>query len=118
MFGTYGLGGQFFNNFNQLTDLIYKLNLIICLYSTLHGDLNEKGIQKRGNMCKYMGFSNGSEVKNPPTMQETWQEPWVQFLPCKYPMEKATHSGILAWKIPWMEEPRRLQSMGSQRNWT
>ena len=33
------------------------------------------------------------------------------------PLEKemATHSSILAWKIPWMEEPNRLQSMGSQR---
>ena len=29
--------------------------------------------------------------------------------------EMATHSSTLAWKIPWMEEPRRLQSMGSQR---
>ena len=29
--------------------------------------------------------------------------------------EMATHSGSLAWKIPWMEEPGRLQSMGSQR---
>ena len=29
--------------------------------------------------------------------------------------EMATHSSILAWKIPWMEEPSRLQSMGSQR---
>ena len=31
------------------------------------------------------------------------------------PEEMATHSSTLAWKIPWMEEPRRLQSMGSQR---
>ena len=30
--------------------------------------------------------------------------------------EMATHSSILAWKIPWMEEPGRLQSMGSQRD--
>ena len=32
--------------------------------------------------------------------------------------EMATHSSILAWKIPWMEEPGRLQSMGSQKNQT
>ena len=41
----------------------------------------------------------------------------VQSLGREYPLEKvlATHSSILAWKIPWTEEPGRLQSMGSQR---
>ena len=36
------------------------------------------------------------------------------------PLEKemVTHSGILAWKIPWTEEPGRLQSMGLQKSWT
>ena len=48
-----------------------------------------------------------------PTMQETW----IQSLGREDPLEKemATHSTTLAWKIPWMEEPKRLQSMGSQR---
>ena len=52
-------------------------------------------------------------VKNPPAMQETW----VQSLGQEDPLEKemATHSNILAWRIPWTEEPGRLQSMGSQR---
>ena len=52
-------------------------------------------------------------VKRLPTMQETQ----VQSLGREDPLEKemATHSSILAWKIPWMEEPGRLQSMGSQR---
>ena len=42
---------------------------------------------------------------------------WVQSLVWEDPLEKemATHSSTLAWKIPWMEEPGRLQSMGSQR---
>ena len=41
----------------------------------------------------------------------------VRFLGWEDPLEKemATHSSIIAWKIPWMEEPGRLQSMGSQR---
>ena len=41
----------------------------------------------------------------------------VQFLVQEDPLEKemSTHSSILAWKIPWTEEPGRLQSMGSQR---
>ena len=45
------------------------------------------------------------------------QETWVQSLGQEDPLEKemATHSNTLAWKIPWMEEPNRLQSMGSQR---
>ena len=52
-------------------------------------------------------------VKRLPTMWETW----VQSLGREDLLEKemATHSSILAWKIPWMEEPGRLQSMGSQR---
>ena len=52
-------------------------------------------------------------VKRLPTMRETW----VQSLGRKDLLEKemATHSSILAWKIPWMEEPGRLQFMGSQR---
>ena len=45
----------------------------------------------------------------------TW-ETWVQSLDREDPLEKemATHSSTLAWKIPWFEEPGRLQSMGSQ----
>ena len=45
------------------------------------------------------------------------QETLVQSLGWEDPLEKemATHSSILAWKILWMEEPSRLQSMGSQR---
>ena len=49
-------------------------------------------------------------------MQET-QETQVQFLGQKDPLEKemAIHSTILAWKIPWTEEPGGLQSLGSHR---
>ena len=52
-------------------------------------------------------------VKRLPTMRETQ----VRSLDQEDPLEKemATHSSSLAWKIPWMEEPGRLQSMGSQR---
>ena len=52
-------------------------------------------------------------VKNPPAMQETY----IQSLGWKDPLEEgmATHSSILAWKVPWTEEPGRLQSMGLQR---
>ena len=52
-------------------------------------------------------------VTHLPTMQESW----IQSLGQEDLLEKemATHSSILAWKIPWMEEPSKLQSMGSQR---
>ena len=57
-----------------------------------------------------MGFPGGSAVENPPLMQETW----VQSLGGKDPLEKeiATHSSILAWRIPLTEELSGLQSMG------
>ena len=47
----------------------------------------------------------------------TMQETWVRSLSQEDPLEKemATHSSVLAWRIPWMEEPGGLQSMGSQR---
>ena len=52
-------------------------------------------------------------VKHLPTMQETRVQSlgWEDLLE----KERATHSSTLAWKIPWMEEPGGLQSMGSQR---
>ena len=55
-------------------------------------------------------------VKRLPAMRETW----IRFLGREDILEKdmAIHSSTLAWKIPWMEEPDRLQSMGSQsRTW-
>ena len=69
-----------------------------------------------------LGFPGGSVVKsasliaqlvkNPSAMQETW----VSFLVWEDPLEKemAIHSSILAWRIPWTEEPGGLQSMESQ----
>ena len=52
-------------------------------------------------------------VKHLPAMRETW----VRFLGREDPLEKemAIHSSTLAWKIAWIEEPDRLQSMGLKR---
>ena len=60
-----------------------------------------------------MGFRDGSEVKNVPAMQDTQ----VQSLGWEDPLEEgtATHSNILAWRIPWIEESGGLQSIGLQR---
>ena len=62
---------------------------------------------------RVLGFPYGSAVKNLSAMQETW----VQSLGWEDPLEKetASHSNILAWEIPWTEEPGGPQSMGSQR---
>ena len=53
------------------------------------------------------GLPAGSEVKNLPAMQEMQEDPLEK--------EMATHSSILAWEIPWSEEPAWLQSIGLQR---
>ena len=67
----------------------------------------------RPYMCVYMGFLDGSDVKNLPAMRETQ----VQSLGWEDPLEKgmATHSSILAWRISWSEDPGRLQYIASQR---
>ena len=60
-----------------------------------------------------MTLLGGSEVNNPPVKQETQ----VRFLGWEDPLEKeiATQSSVLAWDIPWTEEPGGLQSTGLQR---
>ena len=66
------------------------------------------------HMYMTKGFPGGSVVKNLPIMQETQ----VQSLGQEDPLEKemATYSRILAWDIPWTEEPCGLQFMGLQRD--
>ena len=62
----------------------------------------------------HQGFPGGSVVKNLPAIQETW----VRSLGWEDPVEEgmATNSSILAWKIPWTEEPGGLQSMGHKES--
>ena len=64
-------------------------------------------------VCIYI--PSGSVVKNPPAMQEM-QQTQVRSLGWEDHLEQeiATHSRILAWRIPWTEEPGRLQSVGTQ----
>ena len=60
----------------------------------------------------FSGQDIAQSVKHLPAMRETW----VQSLSWEDSLEKemATHSSILAWRIPWTEEPGRLQFVGSQ----
>ena len=66
-----------------------------------------------GHQMSCLGFPGGSEVKASACRVGDlgsilgWEDPLEK--------EMATHSSILAWRIPWMEEPGRLQSTGSQR---
>ena len=71
---------------------------------------------KRAYLYHPWGFPGGSVVKKSPSMQET-QETWVQSLVWEDLLEEgiATHSSILAWRIPGTEEPGGLQSLESQR---
>ena len=72
-----------------------------------------------GNLCFSTNFISSwvalvaQKVKHLPAVQETW----VRSLGQRDPLEKemATHSSTLVWKIPWTEEPGRLQFMGSHR---
>ena len=71
------------------------------------------GIFQATVLCIKWASLVAQTVKHLPATQETW----VQSLGQEDLLEKemATHSSTLAWKIPWMEEPGRLQSLGSQR---
>ena len=71
----------------------------------------EPSQQSIGEALTVLGASLGAQtVKNPPAMQETW----VQSLSWEDPLEKglATHFRVLAWRIPWTEEPGRQHPRG------
>ena len=67
-------------------------------------------------LLRLEGFPAGSAVKNPPANAgDTRDAGSVPELGRSLPEKMATHSSILAWRIPWTEEPGRLQFMGWQR---
>ena len=70
-------------------------------------------MQLCGNLSILRASLVVQRIKRLPAMLETW----VRSLGWEDPLEKemATHSSVLAWRIPWTEEPDGLQSMGSQR---
>ena len=69
-------------------------------------------------VSKWWGFPGGSVVKNPPANAGDTGD-MGSITGSRDPLERvmATHSNILVWEIPWTEEPRELQSMGSQKGW-
>ena len=73
-----------------------------------------KGLIKPDPAIWYIeGSPGGSDSKESACKQETW----VQCLGWEDPLEKGMAINILAWRIPWTEEPGRLQTTGSQRVW-
>ena len=97
--------------FASLQKLVKARNLRQSSTRCLKGTFNKKRRQ-REDLLQWLRWQSLSAV----------QETWVWSLGQEDPLEKemATHSSVLAWKIPWMEEPGRLQCVGSQRvrhNW-
>ena len=93
------------------------------LMTRARGGLGERWKHRDGQRALFMetqelfGASHVAQlVKNMPAMLETW----VRFLGWEDPVEKemATHSSTLAWRIPWAEEPGRLQSIASHEWYT
>ena len=80
---------------------LIRISLIINIYARTHTHTHTHTHTR--------GFPSGTEVKNLPAMQETW----VPSLGWEDSLEKemATHSGTLARKIPWLEEPGRLHGV-------
>ena len=76
----------------------------------------QQGTSFKGEIGLDKGFPHGSALKKPHAMQET-QETQVRSLGQEDPLEErmTTRSSILAWRIPWTEEPGGLQSVGLQR---
>ena len=98
--GTQQLLTKYFQNEGITKSLVYK----VLLY---------RNVQTDGKFSIYWNSLVAQTVKHLPTMRETR----VQSLGWEDLLEKAMapHSSILAWEIPWMEEPGRPQSMGLQR---
>ena len=96
-----------FNNDNHNSVLWEELDKNNCLIQGLKEESDEP--------CHSWASLKPQMVKNLHAVQETW----VLSLGQEDPLQKgmATHSSILAWKIPWREEPGRLHSLGSQSVW-
>ena len=101
------------NNHSYLVAQMVKNSPVVWRPGFIHGWGRSPG-EGNGNPLQYSCVSLVFQmIKNLPAMQETW----VQSLGGEDPLEKEmeTHSGILAWESPWIEEPGGIQSMGLQR---
>ena len=118
LFGTLGflnLGGYFLHHFRKNFNYYFlKYFLMSFLFVFFFWDAYDQNVQAFNIPSKVSGASLVAQrLKHLPKMQETW----IQSLDQEDPLEKerAIHASILVWRIPWTEEPGRLQYMGSQR---
>ena len=90
-----------------------EVTLLLLSDTGAHGVLVSLGLWKRRDVEKNGASLVAQRLKRLPAVWETW----VRSLSWEDPLEKemATYSSMLAWRIPWMEEPGGLQSTGSQR---
>ena len=106
------------NSTEALTETHYKFYYSLIWTHSFHKHLK--------NLLYAGGFPGGAVVKSPPANSGSshlpmhLQETWVWSLGWEDPLgeEMATHSSILAWRIPWTKEPGGLQYMGSQKSQT
>ena len=104
--------------FLTLVPILRKTSVITFSFGTRTSFLNSSNVvccsRPVGNPLSHSRASLVAQmVKNLPIFWETWFNPWVEKIPLEKKMD--THSSILAWKIPWTDEPGGLQSMGLQR---
>ena len=87
--------------------------ILACSLKLQCGKWMEKRLLFESPLFSFGASLVAQRLKRLPAMRETW----VLSLGQEYPLEKemATHSSILAWRIPWMEEPGGPQSTGLQR---
>ena len=92
--------------FNSASCACWTVGLLVLVTSTIKCKNNNNN---DNTYVQRLSFPGGSVVKNLPAVQETW----VRSLGWEDPLEKgmATHSSILAWRIPWTELSSRLKSM-------
>ena len=90
----------------MFTEYLFVIVLIMKILNALTTNSDRKKCEVKISTINPWGFPGCSVVNNPPAMQETW----VQSLGREDPPEKkmASHSSVLAWEIPWTEEPCEL----------
>ena len=93
--------------------MVWQRSLWAAVYGVTQSRIQLKRFSSSSSIKQLWNFPGGSALKNLPTLQETQ----VRILDQEDPLEEgmATRSSLLAWRIPWTEEPGGLQSIGLQR---